>query len=89
MSGYNGWPNRATWNVSLWLSNEEGLYNDVNVLERRYVRDPEPDEESDVEDFAKALKAYCEELWSDGLTPDGDALAEADFEEIARSWVAG
>jgi hypothetical protein len=28
----NGWKNWATWNVALWLSNDEGLYR----LMRRY-----------------------------------------------------
>lgn len=27
MKEYNGWTNYPTWNVNLWLTNDEGSYN--------------------------------------------------------------
>jgi hypothetical protein len=33
METYNGWKNWATWNVALWLGNDESLYK----IARRFV----------------------------------------------------
>ena len=33
MEEYNGWKNWATWNVALWLGNDESLYK----MARRFV----------------------------------------------------
>ena len=33
---YNGFKNYETWNVNLWLFNDEGLYSLVQYFMRRY-----------------------------------------------------
>lgn len=43
---YNGWPNRETWNVMLWLDNDEGAY-------RYYV-----ERVRDLESRGKRINAY-------------------------------
>ena len=61
---YNGWANRATWNVVLWLGNDKGLYNMVRAFKRSKAGRLNG---ADAESFVRGL-------WPDGKTPDGDNL---------------
>jgi len=66
---YNGWKNRQTWNVALWLGNDEGLYN----MARGYAEYEEP------------YKQLAAELRTAGVTetPDGVAYNDPDLDIAA------
>lgn len=86
-STYNGWKNYETWNVKLWLDNEQGTYNDVTEHAREVV-----EAEGERYEFADWLKQYVEEMrpempasmFSDLL---GAALSEVDWSEIAEAYM--
>lgn len=41
--GYNGWKNRQTWNVALWVDNDEPLYRTaVAYVQRRKAAGKKP-----------------------------------------------
>lgn len=84
---YNGWTNYETWNVALWLDNEQGSQEDMIDLAREY-RHEEPYE------LGKAIKDYVEEqnplasdasMWSDLLNA---ALSEVDWTDIAEHYLS-
>ena len=75
-SNYNGWTNRETWNTSLWIGNEESLYNLILGL---------CEESKNEGDFASKLEYFLWLIW-DGKTPDGFNLNKVNFMEIADSW---
>jgi hypothetical protein len=35
---YNGWKNYPTWAINLWLSNDEGIYNETREIVERTMR---------------------------------------------------
>ena len=58
---YNGWENFSTWNIALWLQNDEGLYNLALEV-------------GNYEDFVEALKECGCEATPDGVRYDDPAV---------------
>ena len=72
---YNGWVNRATWNVNLWLMNKEPNY-------RACVAFAKSKNVSTI-----TVERFCRETFGTS-TPDGDQLNHVGAEgwaEVARS----
>jgi hypothetical protein len=85
---YNGWANYPTWAVNLWLSNDEGLYQEATAMTETWSRGDHP----------KIVLADRFKTWvRDGLAPDlgasfaadllGYALDQVDWLEIADAWL--
>ncbi len=79
---YNGWSNYETWNVKLWLDNEQGSSEEVRDMARRArsVNDLAESLKVMVNDAAPDLRASC---FADLLNA---ALGEVDWYEIAESY---
>ena len=82
MSTYNGWTNYETWNVKLWLDNEEGSQREVARMARR---------SASAYDLGQALRDMVTEdapdlgasMYADLL---GAALSEVNWLEIAEAY---
>ena len=55
---YNGWTNRETWVVNLWLSNDESESKWLDEL---------ANDGREIYDQARALEEYIQEAWQDLL----------------------
>jgi len=62
---YNGWTNYETWNVSLWIQNDEFLYNTAKACVEFCSENETP--------FEKFVRCMCEGMVGRHLkeTPDG------------------
>jgi hypothetical protein len=71
---YNGFKNYETWNVVLWINNDEGLYN----LARRC---------SSYDEFVDCMKDLGSEIGYQ--TPDGVAWNDSgiDRDSVNRDWI--
>ena len=87
---YNGWKNYETWNVKLWLDNDQGTYTEVTDHATEAV-----EEGTEVYQFADWLKDYVEETFfpedqePSGMAADllNAAKSEVDWFEIAEAYL--
>ena len=63
---YNGWTNYETWNVSLWIGNDEGLYDIARLCET-------------YSDFVDTLEGCS---FNDLSTPDGVSFKDAQLNTV-------
>lgn len=98
---YNGWSNYPTWNVNLWLSNDEGLYDEATRSAQLVCeRITEADNFGDIATRRRFELAEGFKRWvTDDLAPDlgasfaadllGYALDGVDWYELADAWLEG
>ena len=81
--GYQGYENWETWYVSLWLSNDQGLYNQVidlllqnpphqNSISKAYFAD----------EASEALEEFVEELLDENVITDKISIHRVDWQEV-------
>ena len=76
---YNGWTNWETWNVLLWLDNEQNLYNAKESFIRRNEHK---------QNFEILVKSFLTDIFPNG-TPDmktAEEMEAVNYEEIAETW---
>jgi phage-related baseplate assembly protein len=100
---YNGWANRETWALNLWLSNDEGLYNMTrervaDAIESLEVEDDEERKRYAARAASEAVRDLTEELFDPSeelmsaeniitILSDIGSLYRVDWDEIGAAWL--
>ena len=95
--GHNGWKNYETWNVALWIDNDQSTYYTRQEMAQQAYDDAEQDDEDERMREATRELAQALENWIDEMRPPmeasmfadllGAALSEVDWYEIAENFL--
>lgn len=97
---YNGWTNYETWNVALWLDNDQGSQEHWHGMAKMYLRLSTADSymTQDEQATGRLAVALKEEVQDGDSKPDlgasmysdllNAALSEVNFYEIAEHMIA-
>jgi hypothetical protein len=76
---YNGWSNYETWNVALWIGNDEGLYRMAREIAQRCH-----DDDSPYERFAEDMRECGFTETPDGVAYNDSALDIDELDDMMR-----
>lgn len=92
---YNGWKNYPTWNVNLWLSNDEGLYRrTLEIIEGAKEFFEGSADQANGREFrhflADWLRDYInEDILAEGLAPQQASDSPASMIDDLATWALG
>ena len=90
---YNGWTNRETWALMLWINNDEGLQNWAHEITRSNADQDPYTREKTIREWVETLlshNSYTEEYgapWPEGLATmaeDVGSLWRINWNEVAE-----
>ena len=84
---YNGWRNKPTWLVHLWLSNDEGTYNDARAIVREGLLRTDRERMNALSDYVESLVLGDEPPASLATDLLAWALAYVDWPRIVEAFL--